>query len=89
MKNIKTIIGLFIGLLVLGMLGYMETHHTQNGQVISVNQSNNNTLIKDNMGELWSVNTRDFNIGDNVKITFNNQATTIKEDDEIVKIEKL
>ena len=89
MKNIKIVLGLIISLVVLGLIGYMETHHTQTGYIVSVNQSNNNVLIEDNMGDLWIINDKGFNIGDNVKITFNNQATTTKEDDIITKVEKL
>lgn len=89
MKNIKTIIGLIICLVVLGMVGYMETHHTQVGHIVSVNENNNNVLIEDNTNNLWIVNTEGFNIGDDVKITFNNQATTTKEDDEITSVKKI
>lgn len=53
-------------------------------KVVSV--KNDDTLLKDTTGNVWSIKDNDYSIGDKVIITFDTKGTNSILDDEIIKI---
>lgn len=75
----------FIGLLAI--VGYSETHYSQNARVRAVIADEVRLETED--GNLWVCYADGFHSGDHVKVTFYNNRTDLEiEDDEIVKIQK-
>ena len=71
-----------------GIVGGMETHYSMKGIVLS--SSANEVFVRDGSGEEWSFYGDEYKKGENVKITFYTNGTDNKrEDDEIVKVEKI
>lgn len=70
MKNLKTYILITIGfimfLYVLGRVGYEEDHYTREATVTDIN--NEIIYVTDTKGYLWSFESSEFNIGDEVKM---------------------
>lgn len=81
------IIMIVVFIIIPGIAGSLEVSYTEQGEII--NKENDVITILDMTGNLWEYETeKDFEIGDKVKVTFNDNETIKKEDDMIIKIKK-
>lgn len=90
MKNIIIgIISIIVIVLLIGKIGYAETHYSIFGEVISID--NNEMLICDEEGEVWMYDiVNNLTIGDKVKLVMWNNTTDLDiYDDEIKEIIKI
>ena len=72
-------------MLVLGRVGYWETHYYREGEVVSV--SGQLVEVEDRIGYTWEFYGDGFHKGDNVKmLMFNNGTDNIITDDEIENV---
>jgi uncharacterized OB-fold protein len=87
-KKIECVIMMIVVFIILpGIAGWLEVCYTEQGEIIS--KENDVVTIIDSTGNLWEYETeKDFRIGDKVKVTFNDNETTKREDDIIIKIKK-
>lgn len=84
-KNIIiTILALTVFILVLGRVGYHETHYTTKGIVTEI--TNGIVVITDEKGEMWEIESTDLKINDNVKIVFDNYGTYSNRYDDIIEM---
>ena len=77
----------FCGLMYLGIsLKTKESPTTRmmTAKVISI--ENDDTLLEDTTGNVWSIKDNSYSIGDKVVITFDTKGTNSILDDEIIKI---
>lgn len=79
----------FTGLVFIGIifLAGLLNNYSMSGYVASA-EDGVITLV-DEMGEAWEYETDDFEVGDNVKITWYDFETISRTDDAIVKIKKV
>ena len=78
----------FCGLMCFGIsLATKESSTTRviTAKVISV--ENNDTLLEDTTGNVWSIKDNSYSRGDKVIITFNTKGSNSVLDDEIIKID--
>ena len=90
MKNIIIGIAAFtVIVLLLGKVGYWETHYTTTGNIVAI--ENDTMFICDEKGELWGYDiVNNLTIGDEVELVMWNNTTDMNiYDDEIVEIKKL
>ena len=81
------IIMIVVFIIIPGIAGSLEVSYTEQGEII--NKENDVITILDMTGNIWEYETeKDFEIGDKVKVTFNDNETIKKEDDIIIKIKK-
>ena len=64
-----------------------RTNYTMTGTVYSVGSEV--TTIEDETGNLWEIDNEDFEKDEEVVITFNNQNTHDRFDDEVKKVKKI
>ena len=79
----------FTGLVFIGIIFFagLLNNYSMSGYVASA-EDGVITLV-DEMGEAWEYETDDFEVGDNVKITWYDFETISRTDDAIVKIKKV
>ena len=72
--------------IVLGIVGYSDTHYSTVAEVYSI--EDNSILLVDGAGYVWEITDRpELHKGDMVKVKyFNNTTDYTREDDEIIKI---
>ena len=73
--NVLYVMMLLAIVLMLGIVGYNDTHYTKEGCVVSVNNNNHNVLIKDNNGHLWLINDEGYEVGQQVTMKMCNNGT--------------
>lgn len=85
MKKILIVIAVVIALLVIGRVGYWETHYNREGVVTEV--VDNLVTITDTLGNEWLMDGESLQVGDRVIMRMSTQGTeeTIM-DDAIVSI---
>ena len=92
----KKLLNSFIGMAIFfsiffvipGIAGTLECTYKMNGEVIAKEEEN--ILIIDKTGNVWSYDTEKFYIGDKVEITFcNNFTENTRKDDKIEKLKKI
>ena len=84
-KNIIiTILAITIFILILGRVGYHETHYTIKGIVTEI--TNDVVVITDEKGEMWEIEDDSLKINDNVKIVFDTYGTYSNRYDDIIEI---
>ena len=84
-KNIIiTILAIIVFVLILGRVGYHETHYTEKGIVTNV--TNEAVIITDEKGEMWEIEDNNLKINDSVKIIFNNYGTYSNRYDDIIEM---
>ena len=77
----------FCGLMCFGIsLATKESSTTRmiTAEVISI--ENNDTLLEDTTGNVWSIKDNSYSKGDRVIVTFDTKGTNSVLDDEIIKI---
>lgn len=88
MKNLKTYILITIGfimfLYVLGRVGYEEDHYTREATVTDIKSEV--IYATDTRGYLWSFESSEFNIGDNIEMLMCANHTGDISDDTIEKV---
>ena len=84
LETVAFIIGLTIFLLVIGRVGYWETHYEMECKVIKVTTTE--TVFEDNAGHHWAVENTDYKLNKTYTVLFNTMGTDNRLDDEIVKI---
>lgn len=73
--------------LLVGRVGYWETHYNRDAQVISV--SGDLVTVRDKAGFTWEFYGDDFHKGENVRLLmFTNGTDSIVRDDEIIDVKK-
>ena len=72
-------IGVVLAILFIGFVGKMETHYTRDGFVAEVNEGI--TTIEDYTGNLWDIESTEFQIGDNVSLLLIDNGTQELQDD--------
>lgn len=89
MRNVmKAIVFVSLVLLLLGVVGKIESEYTREGIVIE--RESNVFTIEDTTGNLWVVEDTNLNLGDRVELKmFNNHTDNIISDDEVMKIKRL
>ena len=83
-KTIGTIIGVAIIVLLMGIVGYLETHYEMECKVVKVTTTE--TVFEDNAGHRWAVENTDYKLNKTYTVLFNTMGTDNRQDDEIVKI---
>lgn len=85
MKKILIVIAVVIALLVIGRVGYWETHYNREGVVTEV--ADDLVTITDTLGNEWLMDGESLQVGDRVIMRMSTQGTeeTIM-DDAIVSI---
>lgn len=83
-KTIGTIIGVTIVVLLMGIVGYWETHYEMECKVVKVTTTE--TVFEDNVGHRWAVENTDYKLNRTYTVLFNTMGTDNRLDDEIVKI---
>jgi len=89
-ENIKTII---TGIMVLSIfcmgltvVSYYESHYTMKATIVDI-ESDGVYVAEDATQNLWAFEGENFNIDDEVKITFyDSNLTFTRKDDEVVKV---
>lgn len=84
LETVAFIIGLTIFLLVVGRVGYWETHYEMECKVVKVTTTE--TVFEDNVGHRWVVENTDYKLNKTYTVLFNTMGTDNRLDDEIVKI---
>ena len=84
LETVAFIIGLTIFLLVIGRVGYWETHYEMECKVVKVTTTE--TVFEDNAGHHWAVENTDYKLNKTYTVLFNTMGTDNRLDDEIVKI---
>lgn len=79
---IITFLGLAVFLLILGRLGYYETHYFMTGTVLEI--SNDFSILLDESGETWEIENPSLELNEQIKITFNNNGTELNRYDDII-----
>lgn len=77
----------FCGLMYWGIS--LKTKESPTTRMITakvIGVENDNTLLKDTTGNVWSIKDNGYSKGENVIITFNTKDTNSILDDEIIKI---
>ena len=71
-------------------LGKAEKHKSTTRTITAkvINVENDNTLLEDTTGNVWSIKDDSYSKGAEVVVTFNTKGTNSILDDEIIKIEK-
>lgn len=86
--NIKAIVVLIIILLVVGRVGYYETHYYREGAVVGVQGIV--VTVEDKCGYLWDFEGEGFNKEENVKMLMCTMGTDSNiYDDEVQDVKKL
>ena len=81
------ILTFFCGLMYLGIsLKTKESPTTRMMIAKVVSVENDDTLLEDTTGNVWSIKDNDYSKGENVIITFDTKGTNSILDDEIIKI---
>ena len=84
-KTIGTIIGVTIVVLLMGIVGYLETHYEMECKVVKVTTTK--TIFEDNAGCCWAIeNTANYELNKTYTVLFNTMGTDNRQDDEIEKI---
>ena len=79
---------LFTGaFLMIGRIGYYETHYEQNGKIRTITE--NLITVEDTTGNLWEFYGEGYTEGEELKITFFDGGTVDLTDDQIVEVEKI
>ena len=86
MRNniIGTIVGVTIVVLLMGIVGYLETHYEMECEVVKVTTTE--TVFEDNVGHRWAVENTDYKLNKTYTVLFNTMGTDNRQDDEIEKI---
>ena len=84
LETVAFIIGLTIFLLVVGRVGYLETHYKMECKVVKVTTTE--TIFEDNVGHRWAVENTDYKLNKTYTVLFNTMGTDNRQDDEIEKI---
>lgn len=82
---VKSILIVFLLLVLFIMACYHETHYTRNGCVVGV--SDGVVTVKDNSSNLWEFNGNGYEVGQNVSLyMYTNHTNDIIEDDVILEV---
>ena len=73
-KYVKYAVAFMVCFLMLGIVGYTDTHDTRQGCVVSVND-NDDVVIEDTTGNVWSINESGYEVGQRVTMTMCNNGT--------------
>ena len=73
--------------LMIGRIGYYETHYEQNGKIRNVTE--NLITVEDTTGNLWEFYGEGSTEGEELKITCFDGGTVDLTDDQIVEVEKI
>ena len=84
LETIAFIIGFTIFMLIVGRVGYLETHYEMDCEVVKVTTTE--TVFEDNVGHRWAVENTDYKLNKTYTVLFNTMGTDNRLDDEIVKI---
>lgn len=83
---ILVVIGMALFLVVMGIVGYTETHYTMKGEIVSIRNGNEVTVDTED-GHKWAFFGSGYSVNDTVEVTMWNGGTDLeKEDDEIQKV---
>lgn len=82
-----TFIFIMLFLAIPMIADYNDTHYFMNGEIYSV--FNNEIIVLDTTGNLWSFEASEYTGGEKVKILFyTNHTDTTRKDDIIIKIKQ-
>lgn len=81
---IKKVIIVLTVIIVIGLMGAIETTYTRNAVVVNVD--NLEVTAEDKQGNLWVFIADGYSINDNVTLVMNDNHTTKITDDKIIKI---
>lgn len=87
MNRIKAIILLIVLISIYVVVDKVGNHYTINGTVTEATKTG--CLIVDENGEGWYWESKDFSVGDNVKVTMHTLETQTTYDDVIIKVKAL
>jgi len=73
-KYVKYAVVFMVCALMLGIVGYNDTHDTRQGYVVSVND-NDDVVIEDTTGNVWSINESGYEVGQRVTMKMCNNGT--------------
>lgn len=73
-KYVKYGVVFLVCVLMLGIIGYTDTHDTRQGYVVSIND-NDDVVIEDTTGNVWSINKSGYEIGQKVIMKMCNNGT--------------
>lgn len=79
-------IGVVLAIFLIGLLGRWESHYTRDGYVTEI-QPGGVAVIEDYTGNIWEIQTEEFHVGDDVRMTFFNSSSAVIADAVIDKIE--
>ena len=86
-KWIQSLLIIIIFILIFSFCSIIETTYTRKATIIQI--KDNTILMKDENNYVWEFNTNEFSVGDEVKLTLdNNHTDLIIKDDKIKKIKK-
>lgn len=90
-KILDTVADTLVGLIALTALmsafltaAYVENHYTMNAEVVAVNGKI--LTFEDTTGNLWEAEDLNFRLNDKVEITFDDNHTTTRRDDIIIRV---
>ena len=91
-KAVKNIVEGFIiafcFLIIPGIAGTLESRYNYNGIITEVNGAE--ILIEDTTGNVWEIEQEGYQVGDEVRVTFDTQHTdNTRQDDTIIKVIKI
>ena len=81
---IKKIIMVLTVIVIIGLMGTIETTYTRNAIVINVD--NLEVTVEDKQGNLWVFIADGYSINDDVTLIMNDNHTTKITDDKIIKV---
>ena len=82
-KYILMVLGTLLAIFIIGLVGYIEGHYTRNGEITNIKGMNISVITED--GNEWMFKGNGFTVGDNVKITFDNNGTDLELTDDIIE----
>ena len=81
---IKKIIMVLTVIVIIGLMGTIETTYTRNAVVVNVD--NLEVTVEDKQGNLWVFIADGYSINDDVTLIMNDNHTTKITDDKIIKV---
>ena len=81
---IKKIIMVLTVIIIIGLMGTIETTYTRDAKVVNVD--NLEVTAEDKQGNLWVFIADDYSINDDVTLIMNDNHTTKITDDKIIKV---
>lgn len=88
-KNIaESFIIAFCFLIIPGIAGMLESRYNYNGIITKVNGAE--VFIEDVTGNVWEIESENYQVGDKVRVTFDTKHTdNTRQDDIIIKVIKI